>query len=235
MTVSPRVALAAMVAFGVFAANCGDAADDMAGESARSASSPAAEYVDLPAPRGSGPLSLEETLAQRRSVREYTSEPLSQEAISQLLWAAQGMTRETGARTAPSAGGLYPLELFLLTPEGVFRYLPDGHRLERIAGDDVREPVAVAGLAQGALFEAAAVVVITAVFERTARKYGERAERYVLLEVGHCAQNVLLQAVALGLGAVPIGAFDDAEVASVLGLRADHEPLYLIPIGGLDV
>ena len=176
-------------------------------------------------------MSLEESLARRRSVREYGSGPLSLEAISQLMWAGQGVTSEAGARTAPSAGGLYPLELYVLTQEGVYQYLPEGHRLERIAGDDVREPVAVAALGQSALLEAPAVFVITAVFERTAGKYGERAERYVLLEAGHCAQNILLQAVALGLGAVPIGAFHDAEVASTLGLRTDHEPLYLIPVG----
>ena len=228
---SPRANLVAMLAFGVLVANCGDAADDVSGELTLSDSSPKAEYEDLQPPRGDGPLSLEETLAERRSVREYASEPLSQEAISQLLWAAQGVTSDTGARTAPSAGGLYPLELYLLTGQGVFHYLPDGHRLKRLAGDDLREPVAVAGLGQGALFEAPAVVVLTAVFDRTAGKYGERAERYVVLEAGHCAQNILLQAVALGLGAVPIGAFNDAEIASVLDLPAGHEPLYLIPIG----
>jgi SagB-type dehydrogenase family enzyme len=235
MMFSPRAALAVTIAFGVLVANCGDVADNMAGDPTPSYSSPPTDYVELPAPRGAGPLSLEETLALRRSEREYASEPLSQEAISQLLWAAQGVTSATGGRTAPSAGGLYPLELYLLTGQGVFHYFPGGHRLAHIAAGDLRESVAVAGLGQDALFEAAAVIVITAVFERTAGKYGERAERYVLLEAGHCAQNVLLQAVALGLGAVPIGAFHDAELASVLDLHADHEPLYLIPIGRPDV
>lgn len=224
---SPRAALAAMLAFGVLVASCADVVDDAVGEPTRSP----ADYVALPAPLEAGPVSLEEALAQRRSVREFAADPLSRQDISQLLWAAQGVTSETGARTAPSAGALYPLELYLLTEEGQFHYLPEGHRLGRITADDRRELTAVAGLGQDALSEAAAIVVITAVFERTEGKYRERAGRYVLLEAGHCAQNVLLQAVALGLGAVPIGAFDDSGLASVLRLPADHEPLYLIAIG----
>lgn len=226
---SPRAASVAMVAFGVLATACGGGRDDIVSEPTDSAT-----VIELPAPVGAGPLTLEEALVQRRSVREFTPEPLSIETISQLLWAAQGVTSDGGARTSPSAGGLYPLELYLLTDDGVFHYLPHGHRLEQVYADDVQEAVAEAALGQEAVSDAAVVIVIAAVFERTEGKYGERAERYVQLEAGHCAQNVLLQAVALGLGAVPIGAFDDAELAAVLGFPAEVEPLYLLPIGHPD-
>lgn len=187
--------------------------------------------VELPAPRTDGPMSLERALAARRSVRDFTDERLTLEELAQLLWAAQGITADWGGRTAPSAGALYPLEVYAVTPGGLYHYLPDGHRADVLRADDLRRPLAAAALGQSAVAEAPAVLVIAAVFRRTEVKYGERAERYVHLEAGHAAQNVLLQAVALGLGGVPIGAFSDREVQRVLGLPADHEPLYLIPVG----
>ncbi len=187
--------------------------------------------VELPAPRTDGPMSLERALAERRSVRDFTDERLTLEELAQLLWAAQGITADWGGRTAPSAGALYPLEVYAVTPGGLYHYLPDGHRADVLRADDLRRPLAAAALGQSAVAEAPAVLVIAAVFRRTEVKYGERAERYVHLEAGHAAQNVLLQAVALGLGGVPIGAFSDREVQRVLGLPADHEPLYLIPVG----
>lgn len=189
------------------------------------------EVVELPSPRATGDLSLEEALAARRSIREFTDERLTREELSQLLWAAQGLTASWGGRTAPSAGALYPLEAFLVTPEGLYHYLPDGHRIALIAADDRRAALARAALGQEAVAGAPAVLVLAGVYERAAEKYGDRAERYVHLEAGHAAQNVLLQAVALGLGAVPIGAFDDRAVREVLGLPSDHAPLYLIPVG----
>lgn len=187
--------------------------------------------VELPAPRTDGPMSLERALAERRSVRDFTDERLTLEELAQLLWAAQGITADWGGRTAPSAGALYPLEVYAVTPGGLYHYLPDGHRADVLRADDLRRPLAAAALGQSAVAEAPAVLVIAAAFRRTEVKYGERAERYVHLEAGHAAQNVLLQAVALGLGGVPIGAFSDREVQRVLGLPADHEPLYLIPVG----
>ncbi len=191
----------------------------------------AGDIIDLPAPRTDGGMSLEEALAARRSAREFTDEPLTLEQISQLLWSAQGITADWGGRTAPSAGALYPLEVYVVTADGSFHYLPDGHRLWVMSRGDLRAPLAEAALGQAAVSEAPAVFVITAVYARTAGKYGDRAERYVRLEAGHACQNLLLQAVALGLGAVPIGAFSDTEVQRVLGLPADQEPLYLIPVG----
>lgn len=193
--------------------------------------SPQAEEIALPAPRLKGETSLEETLAARRSVRKFTEEELTLEAISQLLWAAQGITAAWGGRTAPSAGALYPLEVYVATANGLYHYVPQGHKAIVESKADLRDGLWRAGLSQDAIREAPAVFIVTAVYARTERKYGGRAERYVKLEAGHAAQNLLLQAVALGLGGVPIGAFYDDQVQSVLSLPSDHEPLYLIPIG----
>ncbi len=198
---------------------------------AGSAPSPSTKVLELPPPSSDGTLSLEQTLLERRSIRSFTREDLKLEELSQLLWAAQGVTVDWGGRTAPSAGALYPLEVYAATADGLLHYLPAGHRAGRVSARDVRPALAEAALGQTAVAEAPVIVAITAVTARTVAKYGERGRRYVLLEAGHVAQNVLLQAVALGLGAVPIGAFSDHAVAQVLGLRPGWEPLYLIPIG----
>lgn len=189
------------------------------------------ERLDLPPPRLESAISLEETLAARRSVRTFTTDPLTWEEIGQLLWAAQGITRDWGARTAPSAGALYPLELYVATPRGLYHYLPQGHQVTTMLDGDLRPELWRVSLKQDAVRQAPAVFILTAVYERTAGKYGERAERYVHLEAGHAAQNLLLQAVALDLGGVPIGAFTDDKVQSVLRLPPDHEPLYVVPVG----
>ena len=193
--------------------------------------SPQVEEIALPAPRVQGEMSLEETLAARRSVREFTEEELTLEEISQLLWAVQGITAAWGGRTAPSAGALYPLEVYVATADGLYHYLPQGHKAIVESRADLRSELWRGGLSQDAIREAPAVFIITAVYARTEKKYGGRAERYVKLEAGHAAQNLLLQAVALGLGGVPIGAFYDDQVQSALSLPLDYEPLYLIPIG----
>jgi SagB-type dehydrogenase family enzyme len=187
--------------------------------------------IALPPPRAEGGLSLEEAIATRRSVRTFTDEQLTDNELGQLLWATQGETDPRGYRAAPSAGALYPLEIYLVTEEGLFHYQPGDHSLTLWREGDVRDTLWRAGLQQDSLRRAAAVVVVTAVIERTAAKYGVRAERYVYLEAGHAAQNLLLQAVALDLGAVPIGAFDDEGVRAALSLPQDHAPIYLIPVG----
>ncbi len=187
--------------------------------------------MPLPEPNLAGSVSLEEAIAGRRSVREFTEDPLTWREISQLLWAAQGVTDPRGLRAAPSAGALYPLEVYVVLPDGVYHYLPEGHAVEAVLDGDRRDDLWEAGLRQDALRGAAAVFVITGVYERTEGKYGERAERYVEMEAGHAAQNLLLQAVALDLGAVPIGAFYDDQVQAALALPGDHRPLYLIPVG----
>ncbi|MBM3701382.1 MAG: SagB/ThcOx family dehydrogenase [Actinobacteria bacterium] len=190
------------------------------------------EEIMLPQPELKSNISLEEALNSRRSVRSFSSKELSLDQISQILWAAQGITQEsTGYRTSPSAGALYPLEIFLLKSDGVFHYIPDGHKIIKLSSDDLRPNLIQGALFQGFVAEAPVNIIITAVYERTTVKYGERGIRYVHLEAGHSCQNILLQAVALGLGAVPVGAFDDSYIQDLLDLPRDHIPLYIIPIG----
>ncbi len=194
-------------------------------------SSQDSSIIKLPAPVYKGKMSLEETLKKRESVREFSPQPLKPEELSQLLWALQGTTREWGGRTAPSAGALFPLEIYVVLKEGAFHYSEKDHQLIRIVNSDLRAELAAAALGQGCVRQAPAIFVIAALYERVSRKYGSRAERYVKMEAGHAGQNLLLQAVALGLGAVPVGAFHDDRVRKVLDLPAGHEPLYLIPVG----
>ena len=193
--------------------------------------------IRLPEPVIEGRMSLEAAIRERRSVREFSSRPLSLSDVAQLLWAAQGVTARDGARSAPSAGALYPLELYVVVrsveslPAGLYRYQPRGHRLRHVVDGELSGPLAAAALGQAWVGTAPAVLVITGVYERSAKKYGERAQRYTRIEVGHAGQNVYLQAVALGLGTVIVGAFRDAEVKRALGLPENHAPLALMPVG----
>lgn len=188
--------------------------------------------VALPAPRTTGGMSLNESLEKRRSSRSFEERTLTREAESQLLWAAQGVTdRASGHRTAPSAGALYPLEMYMLEGGVLYHYLPGTHSLETVTRGIDHGRLADAALGQAFAGQAPVVFVIAGVFERTGAKYGQRAERYVHMEAGHAAQNLLLEATSLGLGAVPVGAFDDARVSGLLGLPAGSSPLYLIPTG----
>lgn len=187
--------------------------------------------IPLPKPRLTGSVSLEETMAKRTSVRDFRQRALTREEIAQILWSAGGQTRHWGGRTAPSAGALYPLEIDLATPEGLFRYRPERHQLDPRAAGNVIPKLAAAAYQQTCVARAPAVVVISAVYDRTKRRYGSRGERYVHLEAGHAAQNIHLQAVALGLGSVAVGAFSDDDVHRILGLGRDEKPLYLIPVG----
>lgn len=191
-----------------------------------------ADIIRLPEPRVEAGASLVESLAKRRSVRQFSAERLSNEQISQLLWAAQGITRKgMGFRTAPSAGALYPLETYIVLAEGVYHYNPRRHQLKRVIEGDKRRELQNAAWGQRAVGSAPVVFVFTAVYQRTSVKYGKRATRYVDMEAGHACQNLLLQAVALDLGGVPIGAFRDRGVSDVLELERDETPLYLVPIG----
>ena len=196
-----------------------------------------AGVIKLPAPRPDSKRSVESALRRRRSIREFRRGALTLAETSQLLWAAQGITGPEGQRTAPSAGALYPLEVFLVTcdqdelPAGVYRYRPQGHDLIPVFQGDQRANLAGAAREQDWLKDAPATIVIAAVYERTARKYQQRAERYLRMEAGHAAQNVHLQAVALDLGTVVVGAFDDAGVKGVLTLAVNEQPLCLMPVG----
>ena len=195
--------------------------------------------VDLPQPRLRGVVSLEEALLNRRSVREYSEAPMTLVEVSQLLWAAQGLTSDWGGRTAPSAGALYPLELYLVAgnvsglPPGVYKYQPVLRRLVLIKEGDLREPLARAAVNQTWMKDGAIEIVVAAVQDRTTVKYGERGVRYVYMEAGHAAQNVLLQATALDLGATPVGAFYEDQVIELLDMPGNEAPLYIIPVGRL--
>jgi SagB-type dehydrogenase family enzyme len=191
----------------------------------------------LPTPLYDSQTSVEEALLERRSVRSYADEPLTLAELSQLLWAAQGITSSSGGRTAPSAGALYPLEVYLLAgeishlPVGIYHYAPGEHALTLTIEGDQRQALYEAALSQSAVKDATAVILITAVYERTTVKYSERGRQYVHMEVGSVAQNVYLQAVSLDLGTVFIGAFHDDQVKRLLRLGEDEIPLGIMPVG----
>ncbi|MFH1680468.1 MAG: SagB/ThcOx family dehydrogenase [Candidatus Eisenbacteria bacterium] len=193
--------------------------------------------IELPPPDFAGKCTLEAALQARRSVREYGRDPLPLAVVSQLLWAAQGVTDESGDRTAPSAGGLFPLSLLLVAgevdgvPPGTYRYEPETHTLSPHLDRDLRQELAAASLGQEWVAATPVSLVFCADYDRTAERYGERGVRYVDMEAGHAAQNVHLQATALGLGSVPVGAFHDRAVQEVLELSDNEEPVYIIPVG----
>lgn len=191
-----------------------------------------AETIRLPSPKLSGAMSLDEAIYRRRAERSFFTNALTKSQISQLLWACQGTTDgQWGFRAVPSAGALYPLEIYVLNNNGTYHYSPEMHQLELLAKNDKRPNLSRAALAQVFIEEAPMVMLITANFQKSQAKFGQRSERYVHMEAGHAAQNVLLEAVALGLGAVPIGSFWDDVVSATLNLPPDNEPLYIIPIG----
>jgi SagB-type dehydrogenase family enzyme len=195
------------------------------------------QRIALPRAETAGKMSVEQALKKRRSVRDFGRGGLSLDDVAQLLWAAQGTTHREGYRTAPSAGAMYPLELYLVVGDvsplspGVYRYLPKRHDLVRVTSGDRRSALAAAALDQDWVRRPPAVIVISGIYERSSVKYGRRAQRYTHIEVGHVAQNVYLQATALGLGTVLVGAFRDDEVQEALELPVDHEPLGLMPVG----
>jgi SagB-type dehydrogenase family enzyme len=219
--------LAALVMVAVLAAGCAAEAPAWV----RSDEGRYGQPVALPAPELDGEVSLEAAIAARRSERTFRDEALSRDVLGQLLWAGQGVTSDDGKRSAPSAGALYPLELYVVTASEVLHYLPDGHRVEVRATPDLRPALQEAALDQTAVGSAPAVVVVAAVRARTRAKYGTRGDDYVQREAGHAAQNLLLQATALGLAAVPIGGIDPAAAAAALALPSDEGVLYLIPVG----
>ncbi|MEW5725930.1 MAG: SagB/ThcOx family dehydrogenase [Thermodesulfobacteriota bacterium] len=196
--------------------------------------------LKLPAPRLKGPVSVEEALQARRTQRSFTADSLTLEELAQLLWSAYGVTERRGRprlKTVPSAGALYPLDIYAAVggvtglKAGVYHYLPPEHALEQTAERDRRPAVGRAALGQMWLAEAPAVLVITGQYDRTTGKYGPRGRGYVLIESGCSAQSLFLQAEALGLKAGIIGAFLDADVAQALELPPEHEPLLIMPVG----
>lgn len=203
------------------------------------------DCIDLPPPRLDGDVSLERSLANRRSIRDYLDEPLSIEEVSQLLWAAYGITETIhGFKTSPSAGATYPAEIYIVVGEkgvtigdegylepGSYHYNPHAHRICVVKKGELRHELYKAALEQEWVLKAPVSIVVTVVFERTTRRYGERGIRYVWIEVGHIGQNIYLQATALGLGTVAVGAFLDEQVKKIIGAPESHNPAYIMPVG----
>lgn len=193
--------------------------------------------VQLPHPVYEGKTSVEKAILQRRSIRSYAPQPLSLKEISQILWAAQGITGEGKLRAAPSAGALYPIVVYAVVEKvdslesGIYRYNPDKHELVKLKKGDFLKQLADAALGQSCIAECAAAIVIVANYERLRFRYRDRSERYAHIEVGHVSQNVYLQAESLGLGTVNIGAFYDNEVARLVGLESNEHPLCIMPLG----
>ena len=193
--------------------------------------------VELPEPVYSGDVSIEQALRERRSCRSFTDEPLTVHDVSQLLWAAQGVTNKRGYRTAPSGGALFPLETYVVVgnviglKSGIYRYKPRGHSLAPVLMGDKRRELCEATLNQTFVKEVPVNIVFSAIYERITKKYGERGKRYTHMEAGHAAQNVFLQAISLGLGAVVVGAFRDNDVKKVVPMEEDEQPLYIMPVG----
>lgn len=210
---------------------------------------PTSKIVKLPAPVHDGSTSVEQAMTNRRSVREYRDEPVSLAEVSQLLWAAQGVSSAEGMRTAPSAGALYPLEVYVVAGKvsglgpGVYKYKPGEHVLELVSEGDKRAELGDVASSQPSIKNAALDIVIAGVFERTTGKYNSpvrdeptgshypRGVGYVYMEAGHVAQNICLQAVSLKLGTVTMGAFSDDDVKRVTGMPVNERPLYILPVG----
>ncbi len=192
--------------------------------------------IELPRPQTTGTVSVEEALQSRRSVREFARQALTLDELSQLLWAAQGISQGR-FRTTPSAGALYPLEVAVAVRNvegleaGVYRYDPATHDLTVVRSGNVLRSLARAAIGQAWVEGGAIALVFAAVYDRTTTKYGERGSRYVHMEAGHAAQNVYLQAEAMGLGTVVVGAFRGGAVKDLLQLESDEEPLTIMPVG----
>jgi len=196
--------------------------------------------ISLPKPSLDGKVSVEKAIKERRTIRNFMERPLLLNHLSQLLWAAQGITDpKEGKRAAPSGGALYPLDIYLIiggngvegVESGVYHYLPEKHSISLLSKGDRRKEIATASLWQMWMAKAPVIFIITAEYRRITGKYGERGIRYALMEVGHVGQNLFLQAEALGLGAGIVGAFNDAEVSKVMAALPQHEPLLIMPVG----
>ena len=198
------------------------------------------EKIQLTDTRHESKVSVEEAIRKRRTVRSFRSNSLTLPQLSQLLWAAQGITdTKHGFRSAPSGGALYPLDVYAIVgkggvkemTEGVYRYLPDEHILQKASQGDLREDLASAALNQDWIAQAPVIFTITAEYRRITGKYGKRGIRYALIEAGHVGQNIFLQAEALGLNAGIVGAFHDDSVAEIIGALPGHEPVLIMPVG----
>lgn len=200
----------------------------------------------LPSPKTDGTISVERALAKRRSQRKFVDKAISAEDLSQVLWAAYGITQPMpdwpalrgGLRAAPSAGALYPFEIYVLVTKvngieaGVYKYISEEHKLVRTINKDLRSEFAAAALGQAHIKEAPVNILYSAIYSRMTGKYGNRGrDRYVCIDLGHSAQNIYMQAEALNLGTCAIGAFSDDKIAEILQLPEEEVPLYIMPLG----
>ncbi|MBN1263658.1 MAG: SagB/ThcOx family dehydrogenase [Candidatus Pacebacteria bacterium] len=201
---------------------------------------PKGQTISLPLPQLDSSVSLEEAISKRRSKRNFKNDRLTLQQVSQILWAAQGITdQKNNLRTAPSAGALYPLDLYLVVGEekvtgltaGVYHYLSQIHELERILEKDLRDSLMKASLFQVYVKKAPIILIITVEYERTTQKYGKRGVQYAHMEAGHVGQNVALQVTSLDLGTVTVGAFEPEKIKKILNLPTNYQPLYVMPIG----
>ena len=202
-----------------------------------------AHKVSLPEPRRTGDVSVEEAITTRRSRRTFAEEPVTLRQVSQLAWSAQGITGPRGRkRAAPSAGATYPMELYVAAGEGgvkdlevgTYRYHPSSHGLIQTGGGDIRARAMSAALGQRFLRRAPLLLLIAADYRRTTQRYSDRGRRYVWMEAGHISENVYLEAQALGLATVAVGAFHDAEMADVFGLPEELDALYVMAAGNAE-
>ena len=198
------------------------------------------EVMKLPEPKLVGDASLEKAIYHRRTMRSFDGKALTLKQCSQIFWAAQGITEPGGfKRAAPSAGALYPMDVYGVIGNncieklhaGVYHYTPAGHTLSLVQEGDKRKDVAEASLWQMWMAHAPLTLVITAEYSRIMVKYGQRGIRYAMIEAGHIGQNIFLQAAALGIAAGIVGAFEDQEIIRVLGIGKTHEPLLIMPVG----
>ena len=199
----------------------------------------------LPAPSIKGEVSVEESLNSRRSRRSFLPDGVTEKDLSQILWAAYGVTKPStnpnikgGLRTAPSAGARYPLEIYAVIGNipgidpGFYKYDASAHKIVLVIPGDLRKELTAASLNQKMIQDAPFSIFYSAVYSRITDRYGDRGrERYVCMDLGHSAQNVYLQAEALKLGTCAIGAFNDEMVKNVLKVKEPEVPLYIMPIG----
>lgn len=197
----------------------------------RSRTSPQ-KIVQLTEPRLSGPISFEDALAKRRSVRLFSSQELKNTQISQLAWAGQGITEpQQGLRTAPSTGRVYPIDLYFATQDGFFVYRPGNHTLEQISQQDIRGDLAVAVSMQEPVTRAGCYIILAGSVRKLMPQFRNKASTYMLIEAGHIAQNIQLQAVCLDLGSVAISSFDTRNIERICRLTRNIEPLSIICVG----
>jgi SagB-type dehydrogenase family enzyme len=195
--------------------------------------------ITLPEPKIDVSFPLTKAILSRRSARTYKDKSLTLEQVSQLLWAAQGITSQDGLRAAPSAGALYPMEVYIVVGKveqldaGVYKYNCKSHSLSLIKKGDSRSELSLAALGQSSVSNGMIDIVICGIYERTQIKYGSRAKQYVHMEAGHISQNIYLTGVMLGLGTVAVGAFDDEAVKKIVAAQSNEQPLYIMPVGSL--